>query len=49
MKQSLDSKFSTAQNNISIPDRKSCEMYENLCFLQKKWATKEKSQTTDAQ
>ena len=34
----LDPKFSTAQNHITVPNKKSCKMYENLSFLQKKMA-----------
>ena len=37
----LNLKFFTAQ----IPNRKSCKMYENLSFLQKKWLSNVKSRT----
>ena len=37
----------TAQNNIPIPNKKSCKMYENLSILQKKWLTNGKSRTRD--
>ena len=39
----LDPKFSTAQIHIPIPNRKSCQMYENLSFLQKTWQSNAKS------
>jgi hypothetical protein len=32
----LDPNFSTAQNHIPIPNRKSCKTYENLSFCRKK-------------
>ena len=32
---------------IPHPDRKSCKMYENLSFLQKKWLSNAKSRTMD--
>ena len=40
-------KFSTTQNLIPIPSRKSCKMYENLSCLQKKWPSNAKSLTRD--
>ena len=38
-------KFSTTQNLIPNPSRKSCKMYENLSCLQKKWLSNAKSLT----
>ena len=43
----LDPNFTTAQNHIPIPNRRSCKMYENLGFLQKKRLSSAKSQTRD--
>ena len=45
----LDLNFSTAQIHIPIPNRKTCKMYENHRFLQKKWLRNGKSQTRDTQ
>ena len=39
----LDPKFSTTQNHIPKWIRKSCKMYENLVFFQKKWLSNAKS------
>ena len=44
-----DAKIYTAQIHISIPNRKSCKMYEDLSFLPKKWLKNAKSQTRDTQ
>ena len=45
----LDPKFSTAQNHTPDPNRKSCKMYKNRSFLQKKMFSHAKSQTKDTQ
>ena len=42
-------KFSTAQNHIPNPNRKSCKIYENLNFLQKKCPSNAKSQIRGSQ
>ena len=43
----LDLKFSTEQIHIPIPNRKSCKMFKNLSFLQKKWLSSAKSRIRD--
>ena len=44
-----DAKIYAAQIHIPIPNRKSCKVYEDLSFLQKKWLRNAKSETRDTQ